>query len=303
MSEPAYPPAEPAEGDRTSQAPPSGPPRYSASASVPVPPPTSNTYGTQGGGSGYGQPSPFGQGAPPFGQPPAQPPQGQGSGAPTRVGASASVPVPPAYAPPPPAAPTTYGAPPQGYPAQPGVYGQPAAPTQYGTPPGTAAPPGPGAPPSAPPMGGGYAGGYPGPGQGGGYGQPQPYGQPEPARQQRGDKMVPTGGWPYVEQAEQPRKSRKGLTITVIIVAVLVVVGIGGYVGLKLATQSEHSYAVGTCVKQDGSGASIVDCSVAGAYRITSIVDTESGCTDASQPSLVLSTGGTRKYACLASAA
>jgi hypothetical protein len=87
-----------------------------------------------------------------------------------------------------------------------------------------------------------------------------------------------------------------------IVLAVLVVVGIGGFVGLKLATQGSDAFAVGACVKQSGANATVVDCGQSGAYRITSIVDTENGCPDPSQPSLVLTTAGSRKYACLSPA-
>jgi hypothetical protein len=131
------------------------------------------------------------------------------------------------------------------------------------------------------------------------YGQPSP--PPEPARPGKG---VPPGGWPYVGQVEAPpRKSRKGLIIALVVAAVLVVVGIGGYVGWSLTNQTS-AFTVGACVKQDGSAGVIVDCSTSGAFRITSIEDSVTACPDANQPSLVLTggVGGSRKYACLAPA-
>ncbi len=343
MSEAPYPPAEPpADGDRTSQVPPSAAPRFSASASVPAPPPS--TYGpppNQAGAGAFGQP-PFGQGAPQFGQPPAPPSAPQSGSA--RVGASASVPVPPAYTP---NAPGNFGAPPQGYPAQSTVYGQPgggqpgpqsppggqpgggygqggtyAAPPggysggAYGPPAGPHGPQGPGGP-QGPPGPGGSPGpqgsqgpGQAGPGHGGAQGGgfyygPQNYGQPtpEPGRGPR-DKMTPTGGWPYVEQSPEPaKKSRKGITIAVIAVAVIIVVAVGGYVGLKLATKG-NQFVVGACVKQGGdNSATVVDCSTAGAYRITKVVDTESGCGDTTQPSVKLTDNSATRYACLSPAA
>ena len=58
-------------------------------------------------------------------------------------------------------------------------------------------------------------------------------------RQRRppGDKTTPTGGWPQVEQAAErrPRSRGKGMTIGLIVLAILVVAGVGGYVGLSLA--------------------------------------------------------------------
>jgi hypothetical protein len=125
------------------------------------------------------------------------------------------------------------------------------------------------------------------------------YGQPQPQR----DPSVPTGGWPYVEGAPaEERKSRKGLIITLIVVAVVLVVAVGGYVGWSLTTRGSE-FVVGACVKQSGTDAVVVDCSTAGAFKITSIQDNESACTDPNQPTIVL-TGpiGNRKYACLAPA-
>jgi len=81
------------------------------------------------------------------------------------------------------------------------------------------------------------------------------------------------------------------------------VVGVGGYVGWSL-TNRGATFAVGDCVKEDGGNAVATECSATGAYRITSIVDTENTCPDAKQPSLVLTerVGGARRYACLAPA-
>jgi hypothetical protein len=123
------------------------------------------------------------------------------------------------------------------------------------------------------------------------------YGQPgDPGRPQ------PSAGWTEGEQ-EPPRKSRRGLIITIIAAAILVVVGVGGYVGWSL-TNNTSAFTEGVCVKQDGSDAVVTECSSAGAYKIVSIVDAENGCTDANQPSLVLTEriGGGRKFACLAPA-
>jgi hypothetical protein len=132
--------------------------------------------------------------------------------------------------------------------------------------------------------------------------QPATYGQPASEHGQGQGGPVPTGGWPYPESKPPPaRKSRRGLIIVLIAVAVLVVVGIGGYVGWSL-TNDTSQFTVGACVKQDGSSAVVVECGTDGAYEITSIVETEGGCPDADQPSLVLSELGGKKYACLAPA-
>jgi hypothetical protein len=160
-------------------------------------------------------------------------------------------------------------------------------------------PPGGGAQPAQAPAPGGFGG------QGGFQGGGQPYGQAPAPETNRGprDKMAPTGGWPYVEgQPEAPKKSRRGVTIAVIAVAILVVVGVGGYVGLKLATSS-NQFVVGACVKENADkSATVVDCSTSGAYRITKVVTNEGDCGDSTQPSVVLTDNKGTKYACLAPA-
>jgi hypothetical protein len=293
MSEAPYSPAEPpADDDGPNQSPPQ---RYSASASVPVPPPSNQPPQPYGGAPSYGQPGygpagSYGAGGQ-IGQPPApgqSPPTGT-----ARVAASASVPVPPAApapsSPPPPAAPPPAPAAP---PLPPGTYGSPSpyAPPGYGQAQGQGQ-----GQYGQPPFGGGEPAGAAPMGQGA-Y-QPS-YGQPPPR-----DPSVPTGGWPYVESAPaEERKSRKGLIITLIVVAVVLVVAVGGYVGWSLTTRGSE-FVEGACVKQSGTDAVVVDCSEAGAFQITTIADNEAGCTDPNQPTVVL-TGpmGNRRFACLAPA-
>jgi hypothetical protein len=96
------------------------------------------------------------------------------------------------------------------------------------------------------------------------------------------------------------RKPKRGLIIALILTAVLVVVGVGAYVGWSMKN-SGSEFVEGACVQQRGGDAAIVDCSVGGAYKIDSIVDTEGGCADANQPSLVLTPrgGGATRYGCL----
>jgi hypothetical protein len=355
MSEAPYPPADPADGDWNSQ-PPAGNPRYSASASVPVPPArepnpawssenahSGPSHGAPShGASSHGAPShagpsgAFGQvyggpssqpapewGAPASAPPPlpnplpnppmspmgsmgsmGQPPGGQSMGqAPSggtlgqapapRASASASVPAFSSSPSSPPPAPAPYGPPPQqqSFSNQPGVYGTPGGGGQtYGQPP---------AQNYGQPAGGGQYGG----GQYGSSSAPAPYqqtfGQPEPRR----DAMSqPSGGWPSVEPTQKAPGPRRGLIIVLITLAILVVVGVGGYVGWSLTMRGD-AYKAGSCVKQDGTGAAIVDCGTSGAFKITSIQDTEGACPDPGQPSLELTeAGGAKKYACLAPA-
>jgi hypothetical protein len=100
--------------------------------------------------------------------------------------------------------------------------------------------------------------------------------------------------------APSGRKPRRGLIIVLITVAVLAVAGAGAYIGLSLK-KSDPDYAVDRCVVQQGTNATLVDCSVDGAYRIISVVDSDTECQDARQPWLeVTESTGAKTYRCLA---
>jgi hypothetical protein len=194
-----------------------------------------------------------------------------------------------------------------------GQFGQPpAGQGSFGAPPYGQAPAGGQNAPASPPQGApNYGGGFdrlgPQPGQPGQQGQPGPYGSPVYGQQQgdpgrRDGGQAPTG-WAEPGQEPQPPagKSKRGLIVTVIVVAVLIVVGVGAFVGWSL-TNKTSDFTVGACVKQDGSDAVITDCAGgSGVFKIASIVDAENGCPDANQPSLVLTerVGGAKKWACL----
>ena len=301
--------------------------------------PGGTTYGA--GGTTYGAPpqppagqAPFGQpafGQPPFGQPPVgQPPVGQPpAGAaqappagPPRMAGSASVPGPTTYgspAPTPPG-PGTYGAPAPTPPA-PGTYGSP-APGTYGSPaPGTYGSPAPGGPAT-------YGSPAPGGTYGAPAGPPAPYGQPpaqfEPSRHggaygspapgtygsgTYGPPLTPpppSGGDPdYSDRPPAPaNKPRRGLIFVIAALAIVAVVGVGAFVGLKLKSSSGPSFAVDTCVLQQGDSAVATDCSTPGAFVITSEVRNSTLCQDARQPWLeVEEADGTKSYRCLAPAA
>ena len=100
------------------------------------------------------------------------------------------------------------------------------------------------------------------------YGQPQDQGRPRETAGQ-----APVGGWAESDQEVAPRKSKRGLIISFIVVVILIVVGVGGFVGWSL-TNRASDFTVGACVKQDGNDAIVTDCASAGAgvYKITSIV-------------------------------
>jgi hypothetical protein len=93
------------------------------------------------------------------------------------------------------------------------------------------------------------------------------------------------------------------LIITLAVIAVLVVVGVGSYVGLALV-RSNTDYSVGSCVKPQGGDVAVVECSEADAFEIVASVSSVTECQDASQPWLEVReiTGGT-SYRCLAPAA
>jgi hypothetical protein len=226
---------------------------------------------------------------------------------------------PPSYGnPPAPAAasyaPATFGSAPAGYSGPPAAFGQP---PQFDGPGGGMF----GQPPAANPAGGSAGGPPPGTTYGApagqGYGSapagyaPPPQGYaPErgsaPAAQYGqgvyGSAAGDTGRGSEPEWPGQTpeRKPKRGLIIALIVTAVLVVVGVGAYVGWSMKNSSSE-FVEGACVQQRGGDAAIVDCSVSGAYKIDSIVDTEGGCPDAGQPSLVLTPrgGGATRYGCL----
>jgi hypothetical protein len=337
-----YPPAEqPADGDRTGQVPPpgsGGPVRYSASASVPVPPPSSQqgqpNQGQQPQGNPIYPPGAYGQPVSPPGQQYAPSGGGQGPGRPPQYSPQAGQGQQSPWTSPPnnPANSGGYGPPsgPQGgHPQGGGQGGQhgggqgPHSGGQGGPPPGTygqptqtfSPQPGYGPPQGGPsqgvPPGGGYpGGGYQGQppmgqspmGQGG---FPPPGGYPSSGGEQgrppeHGRGGVPTGGWPYVDQPPEPAKPRRRwLLITVFaVIGLLLVAGAAG-IGYAV-THRGDAYKVGACVQQDGGGAKVVDCATPGAYEIVSLVESAEQCPDPKEPSVLLSGGGkANQVACL----
>jgi hypothetical protein len=87
----------------------------------------------------------------------------------------------------------------------------------------------------------------------------------------------------------------------VVLAAVIVVVGVGAFIGLKyLSAGTGNDFAVNKCVQQQGDSAILVDCGTPGAYRIDSIVNSQTECEDARQPWLeVTETTGAKTYRCL----
>jgi uncharacterized protein YceK len=103
----------------------------------------------------------------------------------------------------------------------------------------------------------------------------------------------PDAGTPY--GAPPPRKSRRGLIILLLVAAVLIVLaGAGAVITLTIDANSGSSYAINSCVKQDGSNARKVNCSDPKAFVITNKVDKQDRCPDANQPFVVLQRSGAK---------
>src|SRR5207249_11914767 len=95
------------------------------------------------------------------------------------------------------------------------------------------------------------------------------------------------------------RRSRKGLIIGFIVVAVLVVL-VGAGIAVTTLLNRSSNFAVGSCVKQDGSRAQQVDCNTAGAFRVVSKEDQQEKCADRAQPFVVIErSGGKKEVLCL----
>nr|BFE64205.1 hypothetical protein GCM10020063_087310 [Dactylosporangium thailandense] len=98
----------------------------------------------------------------------------------------------------------------------------------------------------------------------------------------------PIDGEP-IPTPEPPVKSRRGLLVGLLIVAAVFLVAVAGTaIIVKISGAGGTSFAVNSCVKQDGDSATGVDCSSKDAFKIVSKVDKPESCSDASQPYIVL---------------
>jgi len=113
----------------------------------------------------------------------------------------------------------------------------------------------------------------------------------------------PTMGQPTMGQLDAaaapygapPKKSRRGLIILLVVAAVLIVLaGAGAIITLTIDANSGSSFAVSSCVKQDGQSAKKVPCSDPNAFVITNKVDSQDRCPDANQPFIVLERSGAK---------
>jgi len=101
------------------------------------------------------------------------------------------------------------------------------------------------------------------------------------------------------EPAAPPRKRRRGLMIGLGLVVVLLLLAAAGVV-ITMKLGSSTSYAVGDCVRQDGSSAKKVGCAEQGAFTVVAKVDGPDKCPDVNQPYVVLKPdGGNEQVLCL----
>ncbi|MEV0565820.1 hypothetical protein [Dactylosporangium sp. NPDC050588] len=99
----------------------------------------------------------------------------------------------------------------------------------------------------------------------------------------------PVGGAPVVPTPPTEKKSKRGLImglVVVVVVFLLAVAGTGIVVALNNADST--SFAVNSCVKQDGNSAKKASCSDKDAFTIVQKVEKPESCSDASQPYVVL---------------
>jgi hypothetical protein len=255
-------------------------------------PAAGSTYGNPAGGSTYGAPaassgstygSPGGvYGAPPPSEPVSGSPSPDGgysnaggfapTGYVTPGGGDPTTFAPGGYAAPPSSSPPASSGGPSGF--APGGYGAPNSPyaPSSGAPSNPFAPSSPSGVSSSPPGVYGAAAGTYGSQAGAGSGQP-------------GDTGAP------------PPKKKRGLMIGLIgAAAVVVLLAIGG---VAYAFMGGGSYAVGSCVRKNGTEATSVACSTSGAYKVTKKVSDWHQC-DQTQPYVTLSKSGSDdQYLCL----
>ncbi|PZF86887.1 hypothetical protein C1I99_28430 [Micromonospora deserti] len=102
-----------------------------------------------------------------------------------------------------------------------------------------------------------------------------------------------------------PPKVRNGRVLAAVLVAAVLILavplGLLTLLGKIGGTEPAPSFdpAVGTCVKQSGTGAAAADCGEADAFTIVSKVDAKEKCADPAQPHVVLSGGGANRVLCL----
>jgi flagellar basal body-associated protein FliL len=91
---------------------------------------------------------------------------------------------------------------------------------------------------------------------------------------------------------------KKLLVIGIIAVAALLLLGTAGFVAFKVLGSS-NNFAVGSCVKQEGSRAKQVDCDDDGAFTVVSKETKREDCADQAQPFVLIERDGKNEVLCL----
>jgi hypothetical protein len=102
----------------------------------------------------------------------------------------------------------------------------------------------------------------------------------------------PEGGEPG---APPRRKSRRALVLSLVVVAVVFLLAVAGTaVVVALNNAGDTSFAINSCVKQNGDQAVKADCSDSGAFTVVSKVEKQESCPDPNQPFIVLEHKGAK---------
>ncbi|GAB3867321.1 LppU/SCO3897 family protein [Dactylosporangium cerinum] len=116
---------------------------------------------------------------------------------------------------------------------------------------------------------------------------------------------APVGGDPGVPTPPAAPKSKRGLILGLVVVVVVFLLAVAGTgIVVALNNAGSTSFAVNSCVKQDGDSAKKASCSDKDAFTIVQKVEKPESCSDASQPYIVLQHKGQKdEVLCLRPAA
>jgi flagellar basal body-associated protein FliL len=92
-----------------------------------------------------------------------------------------------------------------------------------------------------------------------------------------------------------PRKSRRALILSLVIVAVVFLLAVAGTgVVVFLNNAGDTTFPVNSCVKQNGGEAVKTSCSSSDAFTVVSKVDRQEDCPDQNQPFIVVQHKGAK---------
>ncbi|WP_330186259.1 hypothetical protein KZZ52_00535 [Dactylosporangium sp. AC04546] len=106
---------------------------------------------------------------------------------------------------------------------------------------------------------------------------------------EQGPPTPPAAGDTGIPTPAPAPKSRRGLLVGLVVVIVVFLLAVAGTaIVVALNNAGSTSFAVNSCVKQDGDSAKKASCSDGDSFQIVSKVDKPESCSDASQPYIVL---------------